>query len=51
MNKKDTYKWDFEVQTNHHIEAIRPDLIIIEKVRNKCQIVNFPQYLVLGELQ
>ena len=33
--------WDFEVQTDHHIEARRPDLIIVDKERNTCQIVDF----------
>ena len=33
--------WDFEVQTDHHIEARRPDLIIVDKEKNTCQIVDF----------
>ena len=29
------------MQTDHHIEARRPDFIIVGKERNKCQIVDF----------
>ena len=40
-NEKSQLLWDFEVQTDHHIEARRPDLIIVDKERNTCQIVDF----------
>ena len=33
--------WDFNVQTDHVIEARRPDMIIIDKVKKLCQIVDF----------
>ena len=33
--------WDFDVQTDHIIEARRPDLIIINKEEKKCTIVDF----------
>jgi len=34
--------WDFSIQTDHVIEARRPDMIIVEKKGNKCQISDFP---------
>ena len=33
--------WDFSIQTNHVIEARRPDMIIVEKKDKKCQIIDF----------
>ena len=33
--------WDFDVQTDHLIEARQPDLIIINKEEKKCTIVDF----------
>ena len=33
--------WDFNVQTDHMIEARRPDMIMIDKVKKVCQIVDF----------
>ena len=33
--------WDFSIQTDHVIEARRPDMIIVEKKGNKCQIIDF----------
>ena len=33
--------WDFSIQTDHAIEATRPDMIIVEKKSNKCQIIDF----------
>ena len=41
--ENDTYKllWDFDIQTNHLISARRPDLIIINKKKRFCKIVNF----------
>ena len=29
--------WDFSIQTDHVIEARRPDMIIVEKKSNKCK--------------
>ena len=40
-NDKSQLLWDFEVQTDHHNEARRPDLILVGKERNTCQIVDF----------
>ena len=33
--------WDFPIQTDHVIEARRPDMIIVDKKNNKCQIIDF----------
>ena len=33
--------WDFNIQTDHLIRARRPDLIIINKKKRTCKIVNF----------
>ena len=33
--------WDFSIQTDHVIEARRPDMIIVDKKNNKCQIIDF----------
>ena len=33
--------WDFDIQTDHLILARRPDLIIINKKKKICEIVNF----------
>ena len=41
--ENDTCKvlWDFTIQTDHVIEARRPDLILIKKEENNCIIVDF----------
>ena len=33
--------WDFNIQTDHLIPARRPDLIIINKKKRICKIVDF----------
>ena len=33
--------WDFNIQTDHLIPTRRPDLIIINKKKRFCKIVNF----------
>ena len=33
--------WDFNIQTDHLIPAKRPDLIIINKKKRTCKIVDF----------
>ena len=33
--------WDFDIHTDHLISAKRPDLIIINKKKRTCKIVNF----------
>ena len=41
--ENDTHKllWDFNIQTDHLISARRPDLIIINKKKKICKIVDF----------
>ena len=41
--ENDTHKllWDFDIQTDHLISARRPDLIIINKKKRTCKIVDF----------
>ena len=41
--ENDTHKllWDFNIQTDHLIPARRPDLIIINKKKRICKIVDF----------
>ena len=41
--ENDTHKllWDFDIQTDHLISARRPDLIIINKKKKICKIVDF----------
>ena len=33
--------WDFTIQTDHVIEARRPDMVIIDKTKNECKIIDF----------
>ena len=33
--------WDFSVQTDHVIEAWRPDLVVVGKKRTTCKIIDF----------
>ena len=35
------FLWDFDIQTHHLITARRPDLIIINKKKRTCKIVDF----------
>ena len=41
--ENDTHKllWDFDIHTNHLISARRPDLVIINKKKRTCKIVDF----------
>ena len=41
--KNNTHKllWDFDLHTDHLISARRPDLIIINKKKRTCKIVDF----------
>ena len=41
--ENDSYKllWDFNIQTDHLIPARKPDLIIINKKKRICKIVDF----------
>ena len=33
--------WDFSIQTHHVIEALRPDLVVVEKKERSCKIIDF----------
>ena len=41
--ENDTYKllWDFNIKTDHLISARRPDIMIINKKKRTCKIVEF----------
>ena len=41
--ENDSWKilWDFSIQTDHVIEARRPGLVIIDKTKNECKIIDF----------
>ena len=40
--KNDSWKiWNFTIHTNHDIEARRPVMVIIDKTKNECKIINF----------
>ena len=34
--------WDFRIQTDHVIEARRPDLVVVDKKKKSCHISDFP---------
>ena len=33
--------WDFSIQTDHVIEARRPDLVVLDKKERSCKIIDF----------
>ena len=33
--------WDFSIQTDHVIEARRPDLVVVDKMERSCKIIDF----------
>ena len=33
--------WDFSIQTDHVIEAQRLDLVVVDKKRRTCKIIDF----------
>ena len=33
--------WDFSIRTDHVIEAWRPDLVIVDKKRRTCKMIDF----------
>ena len=38
--------WDFSIQTDHVLEARRPDLVVVDKKGRSCKIIDFA---VLGD--
>ena len=41
--ENEAYKilWDFSIQTDHVIEARRPDLVVVDKIERSCKIIDF----------
>ena len=41
--ENENYKilWDFSIQTDHVIEASRPDLVVVDKKERSCKIIDF----------
>ena len=39
-NDKFKILWDFTIQTDHIISARRPDIVVIDKQKKKCQIID-----------
>ena len=33
--------WDFGIQTDHVMEARRPDLVVVDKKERSCKIIDF----------
>ena len=33
--------WDFSIQTDHIVEAWRPDLVVVDKKERVCKIIDF----------
>ena len=33
--------WHFSIQTDHVIEAWRPDLVVVDKKERSCKIIDF----------
>ena len=40
-NKDYKILWDFSIQTDHVIEAWRPDLVVVDKKERSCKIIDF----------
>ena len=40
-NKDYKILWNFNIQTDHVIEARRPDLVVVDKKRRTCKIIDF----------
>ena len=40
-NNKCKILWDFTVQTDYEIYGRRPDIILVQKDKNLCQIIDF----------
>ena len=39
-NEQTKILWDFSIQTDHPIEANRPDIVVLEKTSRKCLLAN-----------
>ena len=40
--ENENYKllWDFRIRTDHHIEARRPDIVLVDKSKKSCHIID-----------
>ena len=40
--ENENYKllWGFSIRTNHHIEARRPDLVLVDKSKKSCHMID-----------
>ena len=38
--KNNKLLWDFSIRTDHHIEARRPDLVLVDKSKKSCHIID-----------
>ena len=40
--ENENYKllWDFNIRTDHNIEARRPDLVLVDKSKKSCHIID-----------
>ena len=39
-NEQTKILWDFSIQTDHSIEANRPDIVVLEKTSRKCLLID-----------
>ena len=39
-NEQTKILWDFSIQTDHPIEANRPDIVVLEKTSRKCLLID-----------
>ena len=39
-NEQTKILWDFSIQTDHPIEANRPDIVVLEKNSRKCLLID-----------
>ena len=44
VQENENYKllWDFSIRTDHNIEARRPDLVLVDKSKKSCHIIDVP---------
>ena len=40
--------WDFSIQTDHVIETLRPDLVVVNKKERSCKIIDLQFQEIVG---
>ena len=40
-HEKSKILWDMNIETDHVTESRRPDMVVIDKAKNHCQIIDF----------